>query len=342
MPLSTLRRPRKVTTLVAAGLTVLLALTACGDTESAPSADSSTVRIDHVYGHTDVPVKPKDVISLVPGYTDALLVLGEEPSAVAGYAGFQSAMMPWEEGKLHLKPEGNTEVLKLLNPSYVPIEEIATREPDVVLGSSLLSSQESYDRLSEIAPAVPALHKPPQLDDWTEQTRVVGTMMDKKDEAEKAINDVHATLDAVAAEYPGVKGATVAVAFYGGPDNIQVVSDPEDVTMKTLSRIGLKLPPQLEHVKGGEGGNQARLSLETLDKLDADIIIVGSLGDTSGLTSSSLWQNLKAVKNDRVITLDPAGVTAFRVPTILSVPWSLGLLKPALEKLKNEATENPQ
>lgn len=103
--------------------------------------------------------------------------------------------------------------------------------------------------------------------------------------------------------------------------------------MKVLSRIGLTIPEQLRGLGGGEGGVQGRLSLENLDQLDADIIILGSLSGIDAMQESPYWGDLTAVRENRVITLDPAGVTAFRVPTVLSIPWSLDLLRPALETL---------
>lgn len=316
-------------------LTMILLLggTAAGCSGEEGTAGDGAVGVDHAYGHVDLPENPESVVSLVPGYTDALLALGSEPSAVTGFAGFASPVLPWEEGRLKVAPEGPTEVFEMLNPSYVPVEQIAELQPDAVLASSMASDEDTYDQLSRIAPTVAALQPAPALDDWREQTRVVGRMLGDPDRAEEEIGKVDEVLDGVEAEHPGVEGATVAVALYGGPDNIQVVTDPDDITMKVLSRIGLVIPEQLRNLGGGEGGVQGRLSLENLDQLDADIIILGSLSGIDAMRESPYWGDLTAVKEDRVITLDPAGVTAFRVPTVLSIPWSLDLLRPALATL---------
>ncbi|MBY0796216.1 iron-siderophore ABC transporter substrate-binding protein [Corynebacterium parakroppenstedtii] len=311
-----------------------IALSGCSShSDNDASGSNGKVKVEHAYGSSDLPKDPKSVVSLAPGYTDALLALGHQPKAITAFAGFPSAVLPWEERKLKLKPEGETAEMKMMNPSDVPLEKIASNKPDAVFASSMATDQGIYDQLSEIAPTVAALNKPPKLDDWVEQTKLVGKIYGETDKAEQAINDVDKDLKAISDKYPKSKGATVAVALFGGPNNIQVVTDPNDVTMKALSHLGLEIPDQLKNLGGGEGGVQGRLSMENIDKLDADIIIVSSMGTTDSLENSPQWKNLKAVKAGRVIKPDVAGVTAFRVPTILSIPYAVNLIQPALEKL---------
>ena len=60
--------------------------------------------------------------------------------------------MPWEEGKLQVEPEGSTHVLKLMNPSDVPLEQIAQQEPDLILAGALASNEEIYKKLQDVAP----------------------------------------------------------------------------------------------------------------------------------------------------------------------------------------------
>jgi len=269
------------------------------------------------------------VVTLVPGYTDAMLALGESPAAIAGYAGFPKSVMPWEEGKLQVEPEGSTHVLKLMNPSDVPLEQIAQQEPDLILAGALASNEEIYKKLQDVAPTLPALADG-KLDSWQDQTKIVGQLFKKESEADNIVASTEQTLSAVSQEFPAAAGKTFAVAFFGGADNIQVVTDPNDITVQMLTKMGLKLPDSLIGLGGGEGGVQGRLSLETIDKMNSDIIIMGSTGDLSAMESSPLWPGLTAVRENHVLKLDPAAVTSFRVPTVLSVPWSIEQIKPTL------------
>ncbi|MDN8580249.1 ABC transporter substrate-binding protein [Corynebacterium bovis] len=322
------RTPRITRTVTAAVLTAAVGLlAACGSGDNGIDGD---VTVDHAYGQTALPSDPDTVVSLSPGYTDAMLQLGEQPAAVTGFAGFPSAVMPWEDGKLSVAPDGPTRALQMMNPSDVPMEKIAEVAPEAVLASSMVTDRSMYDELTKIAPTVPALVDG-KLDVWQDQTRVVGRMYGREDDADRLIADTEQHVRDVGAAHPGLAGKTVAVALYGGPDNIQVVTDPEDPTMKTLSLLGLSVPEQLKGLGGGEGGVQGKLSLENVDQLDADIIILGSMGDATPLTDSPLWSSLPAVKQHRVAELDAAGVTAFRVPTALSVPWSIDTLAPVLD-----------
>ena len=268
-------------------------------------------------------------MTLVPGYTDAMLALGESPAAIAGYAGFPKSVMPWEEGKLQVEPEGSTHVLKLMNPSDVPLEQIAQQEPDLILAGALASNEEIYKKLQDVAPTLPALADG-NLDSWQDQTKIVGQLFKKESEADNIVASTEQKLSAVSQEFPAAAGKTFAVAFFGGADNIQVVTDPNDITVQMLTKMGLKLPDSLIGLGGGEGGVQGRLSLETIDKMNSDIIIMGSTGDLSAMESSPLWPGLTAVRENHVLKLDPAAVTSFRVPTVLSVPWSIEQIKPTL------------
>ena len=317
-----------ITTVISLLTIGLLAACTAQTENGAPSGE--TITVDHVYGQSELPVMPKKVVTLVPGYTDALLALGESPAAVAGYPGFPQAVMPWEEGKLKIAPEGDTQVLQLLNPSDVPLEQIAQQQPDLILAGALASNEDIFNSLQQLAPTVPAL-KERALDSWQEQTKIIGQLFNKQSEADQLVSDTEQQLSQVTKDHSAAAGKTFAVAFFGGADNIQVVSDPNDVTVQMLTTMGLQLPENLVGLDSGEGGVQGRLSLETVDQMNADIIILGSMGDLSALEGSPLWGNLDAVKNNRVLRLDPAAVTSFRVPTVLSVPWSTEQIVPTLK-----------
>ena len=84
-----------------ASIVLVAGLSACSSSGSGASGE--TITVSHVYGESQLPTKPKKVVTLVPGYTDAMLALGESPAAIAGYAGFPKSVMPWEEGKLQVE-----------------------------------------------------------------------------------------------------------------------------------------------------------------------------------------------------------------------------------------------
>ena len=289
-----------------ASIVLVAGLSACSSSGSGASGE--TITVSHVYGESQLPTKPKKVVTLVPGYTDAMLAVGEAPAAI---------------------PEGSTHVLKLMNPSDVPLEQIAQQEPDLILAGALASNEEIYKKLQDVAPTLPALADG-KLDSWQDQTKIVGQLFKKESEADNIVASTEQKLSAVSQEFPAAAGKTFAVAFFGGADNIQVVTDPNDITVQMLTKMGLKLPDSLIGLGGGEGGVQGRLSLETIDKMNSDIIIMGSTGDLSAMESSPLWPGLTAVRENHVLNLDPAAVTSFRVPTVLSVPWSIEQIKPTL------------
>ena len=186
-----------------ASIVLVAGLSACSSSGSGASGE--TITVSHVYGESQLPTKPKKVVTLVPGYTDAMLALGESPAAIAGYAGFPKSVMPWEEGKLQVEPEGSTHVLKLMNPSDVPLEQIAQQEPDLILAGALASNEEIYKKLQDVAPTLPALADG-KLDSWQDQTKIVGQLFKKESEADNIVASTEQKLSAVSQEFPAAAG----------------------------------------------------------------------------------------------------------------------------------------
>jgi iron complex transport system substrate-binding protein len=132
-----------------AGATGLFAITAlrCGTAHGQPPGQ---VFISHPFGQTIIPAPPKRVLSA--GFTeqDDLLAVGVEPVGVTNWWGDQqSAVWPWAQPKF---AGAEPPVLNL--DSGLQFDQIAALKPDLIVATNAGVNQDSYNRLSAIAPNV--------------------------------------------------------------------------------------------------------------------------------------------------------------------------------------------
>ena len=85
----------------------------------------------------------------------------------------------------------------------------------------------------------------------------------------------------------------------------------------------------------GNTSGRVELSLENVGMLDADVVVLFTNG--ADPTSVVGYDALPAVRSGAVATLDYAAVVGLNTPTPLSVPYSLELIRPALEAAAGQA-----
>ncbi|MGH3669218.1 MAG: hypothetical protein ACRDSH_01080 [Pseudonocardiaceae bacterium] len=99
-----------------------------------------------------------------------------------------------------------------------------------------------------------------------------------------------------------------------------------------MNDLGLDLSPKVTALPGDQG---ARISLEQLGILDADILIIAYQNDDlrSSLERSPVFQTVPSVGNGHYIALSADAISALRLPSVLSVPYGLDELEPGLTKV---------
>lgn len=133
----------------------LLFVAACssGSSDAASSADdAAAVTVGHLFGETTVESAPERVVTLSVSDNDAALASGVVPVAMA--QSVVKPVMPWTEGAI---TELGREVPPLLDfGTEVPVEEVASYEPDLILATGLELTDTVYEQLAAIAPTLPA------------------------------------------------------------------------------------------------------------------------------------------------------------------------------------------
>jgi iron complex transport system substrate-binding protein len=293
---------------------------------TATVADDGSITIEHHYGTTTLEQPPERIVSLDLQWTDVLVALDAPLIGAARDPLMAEAdgLYPWQVGAI---PDDVAPIEVDPSSTLLPYEAVAALNPDLIVVTWGATAQADYDRLSEIAPTIPLLSDR-DVDLWQDLAKVAGVLVGDPTKADALIADSEAHTAALATELPGLAGKTYAMANYVPGAAITVVADPEDGSAKVFSELGLEIDPDLLAIADGATG-RVDISLERIDELDADLLIMLTNGAEPGEIAG--YGALPAVQRGAVAILDLAEVVGLNTPTPLSIPYSLDAIRPALE-----------
>jgi iron complex transport system substrate-binding protein len=306
----------------AAGLLTLAAPPACSsDKKARGGAAGGSVTITHVFGETTVPAPPKRVVSA--GFTgqDDLLAVGVVPIAITNWFGDQPfGVWPWAQPKL-----GDAKPVVLNLDNGIQVHQIAALKPDLIVATDAGVDQDSYQKLSAIAPTLPQSDGFAFFEPWKDQATAIGTAVFQRDQMQSLINNVDRSFAAVADKYPQFKNKTVLL-LDGKLHQDNVVATTGWRT-EFLTQMGLAVANSITPF----AVDQQR-SFIPRDKikavLDADLLIwtTESDGDQAELLANPDVAALRA--RSVFTTKDQAGAIAFASP--LSYPLVADQLPPLI------------
>ncbi|MDN5917005.1 MAG: iron-siderophore ABC transporter substrate-binding protein [Pseudonocardia sp.] len=318
--------PRPLLRAAAAAAVLLLALSGCGSGEpeqseqaaaggSAP-AGAFPVTLNHAFGTTTIPAEPKRVVAVGLNDSDFLLSLGVVPVGSREFTGgFDWQNRAWAQQALGgQKPQA-------LTGTSVPVEQIASLQPDLILGVYSFLDKTTYDTLSKIAPRV-AQPTPDGTNaaPWPEQLRITGQAVGRTQQAEQVAAATQQKFDDAKAAYPAFAGKSLKMDFVVGGTPIDLGTD--DLRAQLFAGLGFGVP-----------GTTQNLSREQQGRLDADVLVV--MGRTKAeAMADPVFANIPAVKAGRVAflggyTTDFAGALGFSSP--LSLPYAIDSVAPKLD-----------
>lgn len=302
-----------------AGVLTLSGCGASGSSEGGASGDGVTIA--HARGETVIEGTPSRIVALGNQWLDSVQALGVTPVGyVDNVAALARATPPWE-------PESLQEA-KALDPGGDIAEQVAGLAPDLILADPFIADQQTYDKLSKIAPTLPALTSD-AVSPWQDQVRTLGTVLGKQDEADRVIADVDAKINSIAEANPGLAGKTFVSTWLVGPTQLMVLNDPNDGSSKVFTQLGMTIPENVKALPSSQG--RVSLSPERLSELSADLLIAGhSPGMDEKYRQLPGYAELPAVRKDAVVFLDNTETSAVNQPTALSLPYILDKLEPAL------------
>ncbi len=180
---------------------------ACSSDKPTPagSRGGEPVTITHVFGETSISEPPKRVVSAGLTGQDDLLALGVVPIAVTNWFGDQPfAVWPWAQPKL-----GNAKPVVLNLDNGIQVPQIAHLKPDLIVATDAGLDQDTYQKLSAIAPTIAQSDGYPFFEPWKDQATAIGQAVFQPDQMKSVIDSVEHSFAGVADKYPQFKNKRV-------------------------------------------------------------------------------------------------------------------------------------
>lgn len=308
---------RRVLAAAAAMLVSVSVVSACGS-EQASSPQVETTTVAHKFGETEVPANPRRVATV--GWTDQDFVLPFGVVPVSSREFFEEYDdYPWVEAAT----DGRG--IPTWGADEIDFEAIAAAKPDLIFAIYETIDQDTYDRLSQIAPTV--VQSADYADEetpWDVQLLTTGRALGKEDEAKELVATVQGRIDKARQENPQFDGKTLVVDF--GPENGGHWLLPENDPRRSLfTALGF----ETQDVDGD-------VSEEKLDVLDRDVLFVNGATKEQMLASPA-FARLGVVRDDRTLYTrfesNLSGALTYSGPDALL--YALGVLTPQLANAVN-------
>jgi iron complex transport system substrate-binding protein len=306
--------------VVIAGLVLAGGLiSGCGSSASeSQTATAEGATISHKFGETTVPPNPSRVVTV--GWTDQDFVLPFGVVPVSSREFFEEYnAYTWVQAATGGNP------IPTWGADEIDFEAIAAEKPDVIFAIYESIDQQTYDRLSQIAPTV--IQSGDYADEetpWDVQLLTTGKALGKEEQATELVAKVQARIDEAKNAHPEFAGKTLVVDF--GPESGGHWLLPENDPRRSLfTALGFAT----QDVDGD-------VSEEKLEELDKDVLFVNGATKEQMLASPA-FARLPVVTEDRTLytTFESnlSGALTYSGPDALL--YALDVLTPQLANALN-------
>jgi iron complex transport system substrate-binding protein len=281
---------------------------ACGSEKPGTVAKDGSVTVKHIFGETKIPTPPKRVVSA--GFTeqDDLLAVGVVPIAVTDWFGGEPfGVWPWAQPKL-----GGAQPV-VLNLNGVQVDQIAALKPDLIVATNAGLDQDTYTKLSAIAPTIAQSGPDAFFEPWKDQATAIGQAVFKAADMAALITGVDEKFTTAGKNKPQFAGKQVLLlggTFY--QDSVRVTTP--GWRTEFLTNMGFTIPDT-----GGELVPRDKMAA-VLDSADVLIWKTESDEEQAALLADPIVAKLRATIGKRNVFTgkDLAGAIAFASP--LSYP----------------------
>ncbi len=255
-------------------------------------ADGAMVTVAHAQGETDVPLKPRTVLTFDLSALDTLNVLEESVDGIPEIA------LP----ELLLQFRDLPKIGSMFEPDF---EAVNAMEPDLIIISGRAAPK--FAELSAMAPTIDlTVRQDHFLEDVFRNIRVLGAIFDK---SEKAIAEIEGLKESMA--------SLLALSAKAGNGLLIMTNGARMSTYGPSSRFGILfhefgVVPADENIKAGNHGQPVSFEyiLETdpdwLFVIDRDSAIGQSGAAAQALLDNDLIHQTRAWKKDQIVYLDSA------------------------------------
>ena len=308
-----------------AGAAGLLTIAACSS-EKANNSAPTEVTVKHQFGETTIKTPPKRVVSA--GFTeqDDLLAVGVVPIAVTNWWGDQPfGVWPWARPKL-----GSAQPAVLSLDNGLEFDKIAALKPDLIVATNAGVDQDSYNRLSSIAPTIPQSGDEPFFEPWKVQAAAIGQAVFQGDQMRSLIGDVDNKFNDAANANAQFKDKKVFIV-QGSLYRDEFVVTPPGWRTEFLTQMGFVIPDEIKQFSVDD----SRAMVPRDKAVDAfgvaDVLIWKTESDDEQARLQADPTFGKLNKHNVFTGKDLAGAIAFSSP--LSLPVVAAQLPPMIAKV---------
>ncbi len=285
---------KRLKSLVLLGVTVatLGLVTGCSGSNSETSQKEETRVVQSVKGDVEIPADPKRIVD-ISGSSEELVLLGHTPVATANVDSYETDKVPsYIEDKL-----GDAKVVGHSMMDTMDIEAILQAEPDLIIMAP--RQEKIYDQLKEIAPVVMLED---QSNNWEAKFTDVAKLFGQEDEAQKWLDNYYAKAKKLGDEIKSANGEDTTY--------LTVLASSGQFMVFTEGGIGTILKedmglPQPSNMPKQDSITLPTVTMEGLTEIDPDhIIVIATESDKADLEKSSVWKEMRAVKDGNVTILN--------------------------------------
>ncbi len=284
---------KKLKTLLILGIaiTTLGFVTGCSSESDNKKEENETRIVQTVKGEVEIPKDPKRIVD-ISGSSEELVILGHTPVATANVDSYATEEVPsYVSDKL-----GDAKVVGHSMMDTMDIEAILSVEPDLIIMAP--RQEKIYDQLKEIAPVVMLEDK---SNDWEAKFKDVAKLFDQEQEAQKWLDNYYKKAKELGDEVKATNGEKTYLTVLASSGQFMVFTEGG---IGTILKDDMGLP-QPENMPKQDSITLPTVTMEGLSEIDADhIIVIGTEADKKDLEKSTVWPEIRAVKEGNVTILD--------------------------------------
>ncbi|MFC3034659.1 ABC transporter substrate-binding protein [Pseudoalteromonas fenneropenaei] len=253
---------------------LIVLLTLFGSVVSYANSPATRLVEDAFGNKVSVPVTPKRVVVLSEIDLDSSLALGLTPVGSAngrGQPGFPYYLLHHQS--LGTEVKAIRSVGELGQPN---LEVILALEPDLIL--TMPNREEVLEVLNQIAPTVVTFSRE---DTWQTTLTRIANVLNRQAQAEAIFADYNALIAATKTKLTALQGQSVSLVRWNPKGPAFMYRD--SFASEILRDIGLVRPA---HQQKAGPHHSLPLSLEALDNIDADWLLVGTLTPSGDATDA--------------------------------------------------------
>lgn len=286
---------KRLKSLVVLGVTIatLGIVTGCsGNSNNEDSNKKEETRVvQSVKGEVEIPADPKRIVD-ISGSSEELVLLGHTPVATANVDSYETDKVPsYVEDKL-----GKSKVVGHSMMDTMDIEAILASNPDLIIMAP--RQEKIYDQLKEVAPVVMLKD---EANDWEVKLKDVAKLFGQEEEAQKWLDSYYTKAKKLGDEIKKANGDKTYLTVLASQGQFMVFTEGG---IGTILKDDMGLP-QPANMPKQDGITLPTVTMEGLTEIDADhIIVIATDSDKADLEKSTVWPEIRAVKEGNVTILD--------------------------------------